>query len=89
MKKNIKVSIFNKSKCNNYKEDEILQSIRLVKIELDLARHTFENLNDPKLIDMAIYQEQAAISKFEYLISQAKKNGIKIDEKEIYFKACE
>ena len=89
MEKFNKINFLNKVRQDNFKENEILKSIKLVKIELDLVRHNFEYLNDPKLIDVAIYQEQAAIKKFEYLIAEAKKNGIKVDQKQIYCKACE
>ncbi len=62
------------------KEDaqSIIKEIEKVRIELELARNFFDVVNDKNLIDYAIYQEKAARSKYLYLLSLAKKNGIEI-----------
>ena len=82
------VTLFNRSDNNN-SEDEIFELIKFTKSELDLIRKSFDYLDDPKLIEMTIYQEQAIISRFEYLISEAKKKDLIIKEEAIYLKACE
>lgn len=48
--------------------EEIHESIR----EMEAAESMFNNVNDPKLIEAAIYREEAAKKKFDYLLSIAK-----------------
>ncbi|EPS47130.1 YaaL family protein [Clostridium botulinum] len=39
----------------------------------------FENASDPKLIDYAIYMEEALKAKYIYLLKEAKEEGIKVE----------
>lgn len=48
--------------------EEIQESIR----EMEAAESIFNSVNDPKLIEAAIYREEAAKKKFDYLLSIAK-----------------
>ena len=48
--------------------EEIQESIR----EMEAAESMFNSVNDPKLIGAAIYREEAAKKKFDYLLSIAK-----------------
>ena len=48
--------------------EEIHESIR----EMEAAESMFNSVNDPKLIEAAIYREEAAKKKFDYLLSIAK-----------------
>ena len=48
--------------------EEIQESIR----EMEAAESMFNSVNDPKLIEAAIYREEAAKKKFDYLLSVAK-----------------
>lgn len=48
--------------------EEIHESIR----EMEAAESMFNNVNDSKLIEAAIYREEAAKKKFDYLLSIAK-----------------
>ncbi|CAM2078564.1 MULTISPECIES: DUF2508 family protein [Clostridia] len=48
--------------------EEIQESIR----EMEAAESMFNSVNDPKLIEAAIYREEAAKKKFDYLLSIAK-----------------
>jgi len=43
--------------------EEIQESIR----EMEAAESMFNSVNDPKLIEAAIYREEAAKKKFDYL----------------------
>ena len=47
---------------------EIQESIR----EMEAAESMFNSVDDPKLIEAAIYREEAAKRKFDYLLSIAK-----------------
>ena len=39
---------------------------------MEAAESMFNSVNDPKLIEAAIYREEAAKKKFDYLLSIAK-----------------
>lgn len=76
-KKNIVEYLMNVKGC--YKEeDQIMKAIEDTKIELDCARSIFDNVSDPKLIEMAIYAEEVAKKRYEYLLTIAKKKNIKV-----------
>ena len=77
-----------KNEKYNINRDKIIELIRLAKVEIDIARENFNYLDDPKLIEMAIYQEQVAKSKFEYLVLEAKRKGIKAEDEKIYLDYC-
>lgn len=69
------------SKKIKYTEEqqEIIRAIEETKKELDRARQYFEAVKEPMLVDYAIYMEQAAKSRFSYLLEEAKRQGIKAD----------
>jgi hypothetical protein len=62
-------------------QKELIKAIEEAKEELFRARQYFEMVNDPQLVDYAIYMEQAANSRFTYLLNQAKESGIKLNNK--------
>ena len=68
-------------------DDELLESIRETIEEMQIAQCMFNYVNDPKLIEAAIYREDAAKKKFEYLLSLAKEKQM---NKKImnFFKLC-
>ena len=45
-------------------------------LEIEAAQSMFDYVSDPKLIEAAIYREDAAKKKFEYLISLAKEKRL-------------
>lgn len=59
----------------------LLKAIEQAVEDLNSARIFFENANDPRLVDVAIYQEEAARAKYSYLIYQAKQKGLKAEAK--------
>ena len=59
----------------------LLKAIEQAVEDLNSARIFFENANDPRLVDVAIYQEEAARAKYGYLIYQAKQKGLKAETK--------
>lgn len=64
-----------------YSEEQrqIIKSIEEAKEELSRARQYFELVSNPNLVDYAIYMEQAAKSRYSYLLAEAKDKGVEID----------
>lgn len=58
---------------NDKVDDEIVKQIEDVILEIESAECMFNAVNDPKLIEAAIYRGEAAKKKYDYLISLAKK----------------
>ena len=52
--------------------DKILKEIQESIKEMQVAESMFNNVDDPNLIEAAIYREEAAKKKFDYLLSIAK-----------------
>lgn len=82
-KKDIKLS--NKIKYN-LDQKYIIAAIEEARKELQICRDYFEIVNEPTLVDYAIYREAAAKSKYIYLLTEAKKLNIKVDGFNIYTK---
>ncbi|MGL5151782.1 MAG: YaaL family protein [Clostridium sp.] len=61
----------------------ILEEIEKAKLEMEAARSFFENVSEPKLIDVAIYTEEVAKRRYDYLISIARKNNIRVTKQYI------
>lgn len=59
-------------------EDELINEIEYALIEIETARNMFDNVDDSKLIDVAIYSEDAAVKRFEHLLKKAKEKGISV-----------
>ncbi|MDF2674708.1 MAG: hypothetical protein K0R09_2976 [Clostridiales bacterium] len=56
--------------------NQLIDDVRMAIEELDNIRKYFEVVDDPELIDYAIYREKAAIMKLSYLLKKAKKNEL-------------
>lgn len=69
------------SKNIKYTEEQkdLIDALEKAREELFRARQYFEMVTDNKLIDYAIYMEQAARSRYAYLLSIAKEKGIRVD----------
>ncbi len=61
----------------NKQEEQLLMAIADAVQQISNARDFFDNVSEPKLIDYAIYLEEAAKAKYEFLISEAKRLNIK------------
>lgn len=57
----------------------LLKAIEQAVEELNSARNFFNNANDPRLVDVAIYQEEAARARYGYLIYQAKQKDLRVE----------
>jgi hypothetical protein len=53
------------------------------KAELEAARSTFDNVQDSRLIELAIYAEEVALKRYEYLLSLAKERDIRVSNEYI------
>lgn len=51
---------------------KILNEIQESIMEMEAAEAMFNNVNDSKLIEAAIYRQEAAKKRFDYLLSVAK-----------------
>lgn len=73
------------NKDKSYTEDDksLIKAIMDSQEEICRARNYFELAKEPVLIDYAIYLEQAAKSRYTYLLHEAKKRDIKISYKYI------
>lgn len=60
----------------NEKNIELQEEIRTAIDELENIRRYFDAVNEPELIDYAIYREKAAITRLSYLLRKARNSGI-------------
>ena len=59
---------------------ELLQAIHDAIKEIEAARSLFNNVQDSKLIDIAIFSEDVAKKRYDYLISLAKQKGLRVSK---------
>lgn len=57
---------------------QLLDDMEAAKRELDAARSMFNNVNDSTLIEVAIYSEDVAKKRYDYLLSLAKEKGLTV-----------
>ena len=67
--------ILGKTDENKKCEEEFTKEIQDTINEMKIAQSIFNSVSDEKLIEAAIFQEEAAKKKFEYLLSLAKKKS--------------
>lgn len=83
-----RINFVRNSKENDSKEeDDIIRAIEHTKIEMEVARNIFNSCDDDNLIEMAIYSEEVAKRRFEYLLCLAKERGM-IASKEYVLCQC-
>ena len=63
-----------------FNSEKLLRDMQLAKIEIDVARNMFNNVEDNALIEIAIYSEDLAKKRYGYLLSIAKENGISVSK---------
>ena len=80
--KNVLSLILVKYSNDNTISNKVLEEIQDSIIEMEAAESMFNSVNDPKLIEAAIYREEAAKRKFDYLLSVAKEQYSRQQEKE-------
>lgn len=57
----------------------LLRAVEKAREELSIAREYFNAVVDPRLVDYAIYREEAAKAKYMYLLYEVKKNGLRVE----------
>lgn len=66
-----------KKNSNDIDRDNIIKEIKAAQLEIRTAESFFDFVNDPELIDVAIYDLEAKKSRYSYLIRMAKEKGVK------------
>lgn len=61
------------------KRDDYLENIRKAQSEWEKAQMYFQSVTEPDLIDHAIYNMEAARTKYFYLLKKARSNKINLD----------
>jgi hypothetical protein len=74
----IDYSVMKEIKITN--DNPMLEEIKIAMDELEEVRQYFNVVNDPELIEYAIYREKAAITKLSYLIKKVKNQKLEIVE---------
>ncbi len=82
-KKNIIEYLIGRHK-EEFPEDKLIDEIEYALIEIETARNIFNNVNDERLIEMAIYEEEVATKRFEHLLSVAKEKGVCVTKEYIF-----
>lgn len=73
------IRLFKANKKQYTKEQiELIEAIENARIEIDVYRSMFDEVTDPSLIEFAIYNEEATMKKYIYLLLQARKKGINL-----------
>lgn len=57
---------------------KLLDDMEIAKAEIDVARSMFNNVEDDDLIEVAIYSENVARKRYDYLLSIARAKGISV-----------
>lgn len=57
---------------------KLIEDMEIAKMEINVARSMFNNVNDDKLIEVAIYSENVARRRYDYLLSIAREIGITV-----------
>lgn len=63
-------------------KESIIKEIKKAQTEIISAEKFFQFVNDPELVDVAIYNLEAKKSRYRYLIKIAKEKGVKRSLKE-------
>ena len=62
---------------------KLIEDMEIAKMEINVARSMFNNVNDDKLIEVAIYSENVARKRYDYLLSIARERGISVGSRYI------
>ena len=68
---------------------KLIEDMEIAKMEIKVARSMFNNVNDDKLIELAIYSENVARTRYEYLLAIARERGISVGYDYIVEKSVE
>ncbi|AWK50169.1 DUF2508 domain-containing protein [Clostridium beijerinckii] len=57
---------------------KLIEDMEIAKMEINVARSMFNNVNDENLIEVAIYSENVARKRYDYLLGIAREVGITV-----------
>jgi len=60
-------------------QKDIIIQLEEAKIEWESAKNYFQVVDDPKLVDYAIYSEDQSKARYMYLLLEARRKGITIN----------
>ena len=63
--------LFQKTLPKDTENKELLEEIERVKMQMENAHYNFQNAMDPDLIDCYIYEVNAVMKRYRYLLNQA------------------
>lgn len=87
-RKKILSQLFNST--NSYEiYENLLDEMEEAKKEINAARSMFDNVSDATLIEVAIYSENVARKRYDYLLSIARSIDLKVGYDYIYEKNLE
>lgn len=87
-RKKILNQLFNST--NSYEiYENLLDEMEEAKKEINAARSMFDNVSDATLIEVAIYSENVARKRYDYLLSIARSIDLKVGYDYIYEKNLE
>lgn len=66
-----------KYKKSDKEKQKLIKEIERAHLDVQTAERFFQLVNDPELVDVAIYELEAKKSKYRYLIKVAKEKGIR------------
>ena len=69
--------LFQKTLPKDTENKELLEEIERVKMQMENAHYNFQNAMDPDLIDCYIYQVNAILKRYKFLLEKInmKENG--------------
>jgi len=66
-----------KNNRENIDNEKMILEIKRARLDVLTAEAYFQYVNEPELVDMAIYDLEAKKSRYSYLIRLAKEKGIR------------
>ncbi len=60
-------------------EEEVRSLVEQARAEWEVARVLFEEAAEPELVDHAVHRMLAAEKRFNYLLKEARKQGVQAD----------
>ncbi|MDF2883517.1 MAG: hypothetical protein K0R54_4074 [Clostridiaceae bacterium] len=73
-------SKININKSNTNENYSLINDIEEARKNLECARMYFDLVKEPRLVDYAIYTEEAAKAKYVYLILKAREEKVKLKD---------
>jgi hypothetical protein len=73
-------------KKNTKEKQDMAIEIKRAYSDVKIAEIFFQNVIEPELIDVAIFELEARKSRYSYLLKQAKRRGVSYDCSEDFIK---